>query len=106
MADYVHAFALILSQQIVTIPYGHQFSSPASIPLLHMRQVQCLSCDSTPTPSQTAFGVDKLYFRELCEKKKIKLMKFAYLFRFYSRPFMSEIIKSDGERWIKIVIKL
>ena len=43
MADYVHAFALILSQQIVTIPYGHQFSSPASIPLLHMRQVQCLS---------------------------------------------------------------
>ena len=82
MADYVHAFALILSQQIVTIPYGHQFSSPASIPLLHMRQVQRLSCDSTPTPSQTAFGVDKLYFRELC-KKKIKLMKFVYLFRFY-----------------------
>ena len=69
MADYVHAFALILSQQIVTIPYGHQFSSPASIPLLHMRQVQRLSCDSTPTPSQTAFGVDKLSFRELCKKK-------------------------------------
>ena len=70
MADYVHAFALILSQQIVTIPYGHQFSSPASIPLLHMRQVQCLSCDSTPTPSQTAFGVDKLYFHELCQKNQ------------------------------------
>ena len=70
MADYVHAFALILSQQIVTIPYGHQFSSPASIPLLHMRQVQCLSCDSTPTPSQTASEVDKLYSRELCQKKK------------------------------------
>ena len=69
MADYVHTFALILNQQIVTIPYGHQFSTPASIPLLHMHQVQCLSCDSTPTPSQTAFGVDKLYFRELCEKK-------------------------------------
>ena len=70
MADYVHAFALILSQQIVTIPYGHQFSSPACIPLLHMRQVQCLSCDSTPTPSQTAFGVDKLYFHELCQKNQ------------------------------------
>ena len=98
--DYVHAFALILSQQIVTIPYGHQFSSPASIPHLHVRQVQCLSCDSTPTPSQTAFGVDKLYFHELCQKKWNWWNLFTSL-RFYSRPFKSEIIKGDGERWMK-----
>ena len=73
MADYVHVFSLILIEQIVRIPYDHQFSSPASIPHLHMRQVHGLSCDSTRTPFQTACEVHRLYFRELCQKNKFKL---------------------------------
>ena len=74
MADYVHVFfSLTLIKQIVRIPYGHQFSSPASIPHLRMRQVHGLSCDSTRTPFQTACEVHRLYFRELCQKNKFKL---------------------------------